>query len=84
MQELRETRVRLNGQDTILLDAISVISSVSGGSFTSAYYGLYGERLFEDFEERCLRRDVEGALLRGFLNPLRRFSSRGRTDMAVA
>jgi NTE family protein len=84
MQELRETRVRLNGQDKTLLDAISVISSVSGGSFTSAYYGLYGERLFVDFEERFLRRDVEGALLRGLLNPLRWFSSRGRTEMAVA
>jgi NTE family protein len=84
MQELRDTRVRLNGQDKTLLDAISVISSVSGGSFTSAYYGLYGERLFVDFEERFLRRDVESALLRGLLNPLRWFSSQGRTEMAVA
>jgi len=57
---------------------------VSGGSFTSAYYGLYGDRLFVDFEERFLRRDVEGALIRGFLNPLRWFSSHGRTEMAVA
>jgi NTE family protein len=84
MQELRDTRVRLNGQDRTLLDVISVISSVSGGSFTSAYYGLYGERLFVDFEERFLRRDIDAALLRGFLNPLRWFSSHGRTEMAVA
>ena len=84
MQELRATRVRLNGREQSLLDSISVISSVSGGSFTSAYYGLYGDRLFVDFEERFLRRDVEGALLRGLLNPLRWFSSRGRTEMAVA
>jgi NTE family protein len=83
MQELRDTRVRLNGRDERLLDSISAISSVSGGSFTSAYYGLYGDRLFVDFEERFLRRDVEGALLRGLLNPLRWFSSRGRTEMAV-
>jgi NTE family protein len=84
MQELRDTRVELNGREQRLLDAISAISSVSGGSFTSAYYGLYGDRLFVDFEERFLRRDVEGALLRGLLNPLRWFSSRGRTEMAVA
>ncbi len=84
MQELRATEVVLNGKPQSLLDAISVISSVSGGSFTSAYYGLYGDRLFVDFEQRFLRRDVEGALLRGLLDPLRWFSSHGRTEMAVA
>jgi NTE family protein len=84
MQELRDTRVQLNGRETSLLDAISFMSSVSGGSFTSAYYGLYGDRLFADFEERFLRRDIEGALLRGFFDPLRWFSSHGRTEMAVA
>jgi NTE family protein len=84
LQELRDTRVLLGGREVRLLDAISVISSVSGGSFTSAYYGLYGDRIFVDYEERFLRQDVEGALLRGLLNPLRWFSSRGRTDMAVA
>jgi NTE family protein len=84
MQELRDTRVLLNGKEQSLLDAISVISSVSGGSFTSAYYGLYGDRLFVDFEQRFLRSNVEGALLRGLFNPLEWFSPHGRTDMAVA
>jgi NTE family protein len=81
-QELRDTQVRLDGRDMRLLDAVSLISSVSGGSFTSAYYGLYGDRVFADFEQRFLRRDVEGALVRGLLDPLRWFSSRGRTEMA--
>ena len=81
--ELRDTRVVIDGKERRLLDAIGLISSVSGGSFTSAYYGLYGDRIFQDFEERFLRRDVEGALVRGLLNPARWFSSRGRTDMAV-
>ena len=40
--------------------------------------------LFIVFEQRFLRRDVEGALLRGLLDPLRWFSSHGRTEMAVA
>ena len=84
MQELRDTRVRLNGKEQSLLDSISAISSVSGGSFTSAYYGLHGDRLFVDFEERFLRRDVEGALLRGLFNPLQWFSSYDRTEVAVA
>jgi len=84
MLELRDTRVSLEGRSVSLLDAISVISSVSGGSFTSAYYGLYGDRLFFDYEERFLHSNVEGALLRGLVNPLRWFSSRGRTEMAVS
>ncbi len=81
--ELRDTQVRIDGRDKRLLDAIGLISSVSGGSFTSAYYGLYGERVFQDFEQRFLRRDIEGALLRGLFDPLRWFSGRGRTEMAV-
>lgn len=81
--ELRDTRVRIDGEDKRMLDVVGLISSVSGGSFTSAYYGLYGDRVFVDFEERFLRRDIEGALVRGLLDPLRWFSSRGRTEMAV-
>jgi NTE family protein len=84
MLELRATQVRIEGRERSLLDAISAISSVSGGSFTSTYYGLYGDRLFVDFEERFLRRDVEAALLRSLFNPLQWFSSRDRTEQAVA
>ena len=84
MQELRDTRVRLQGTERSLLEAVNVISSVSGGSFTSAYYGLYGNRLFEDFEARFLRRNIEGALLRSLFNPLQWFSSHDRTETAVS
>ena len=84
MQELRDTRVVLNGQERSLLEAVNVISSVSGGSFTSAYYGLYGQRLFDDFESRFLRRNIEGALLRSLFNPLQWFSSHDRTETAVS
>lgn len=83
MQELRDTKVVIDGQPTRLLDEIDVISSVSGGSFTAAYYGLYGDRLFEDFEDVFLRRDVEGQLIKGLLNPAEWFSQAGRTEMAV-
>jgi NTE family protein len=84
MQELRDTRIQLNGSERSLLESINVISSVSGGSFTSAYYGLYGERLFKDFEARFLRRNIEGALLRSLFNPLQWFSSHDRTETAVS
>jgi NTE family protein len=83
MLELRDTMVVIDGQQRRLLDEVDLISSVSGGSFTSAYYGLFGDRIFEDFEEVFLRRNVQGTLLRALFNPLRWFSSAGRTEMAV-
>ena len=83
LKELRDTPV-VSGQGTIrLLDEVHTISSVSGGSFTSAYYGLHGDGIFDDYEEVFLRKNVEGALIRRVLNPLRWFGSTGRTEMAV-
>ncbi len=69
LQELRDTPVTVRGESKRLLDEVDVISSVSGGSFTSAYYGLFGDRIFEDFEERFLRRNVQGRLLLELLRP---------------
>lgn len=54
----------------VLLDEVDVISSVSGGSFTAAYFALNGAAALLRFEERFLRRDVQGELLRAALfNP---------------
>lgn len=83
LEELRDTTVMIDGQPRRLLDEVDTISSVSGGSFTSAYYGLYGERTFEDFKAVFLTQDIEHELVLGVLNPLRWFSSEGRTEMAV-
>ena len=83
LQELRDTPTLIDGRRRRVLDEIDVISSVSGGSFTSAYYGLHGDRIFEDFEELFLKRNVQRDLLKGLFNPLRWFSSTGRTEMAV-
>lgn len=47
-----------DGQPFTLLEKVNAISSVSGGSFTSAYYGLHGEEIFDTFEERFLYKDV--------------------------
>jgi len=69
LEELRDTEIDVDGAPRRLLDEVDVISSVSGGSFTSAYYGLYGDRLFEDFEERFLKRNVERDLLLRMFNP---------------
>jgi NTE family protein len=83
LEELRDTTVMIDGQPRRLLDEVDTISSVSGGSFTSAYYGLYGERTFDDFKADFLTQDIEHELVLGLFNPLRWFGSEGRTEMAV-
>jgi len=69
-----------------MLNQISAITAVSGGSFTAAYYGLHGEGIFKDFRERCLLKDIQGDLLQKLFNPFnwpRLSSSRfGRSDLA--
>ncbi len=58
-----------NGTKVRLLDAVDVITGVSGGSFTALAYGLYGDNLFTDYEERFLKRNVQGELLARSFNP---------------
>lgn len=62
LSKLQEIRMGRNDGALRLLDEVDVISSVSGGSFTSAYYGLFGERIFKDYKERFLYRDLQGEL----------------------
>ena len=49
LEGLADTTIVVNGKKRRLLDELDAISSVSGGSFTAAYYGLFGDRIFEDF-----------------------------------
>ncbi len=70
LKELSETYIGEEDQKRALSKEIDVISAVSGGSFTAAYYGLYGDRIFEDYEQVFLRRDVQGELTSQVLNPL--------------
>ena len=83
LEAMRDTSVELDGQSRRLLDEIDAISSVSGGSFTSAYFGLHGDGIFPDFESNFLNSDVSGELVHGLLEPEFWFSTGGRTDMAV-
>lgn len=76
-----------NKEKRTLLQEVDVISSVSGGSFTAAYYGLYGDQIFKDFKERFLTRNVQrGLLTRVLFNPynwFRLWSSKfGKSDLA--
>ncbi len=87
LKELADTEIKTAKGARPLLHEVDAISSVSGGSFTSAYYGLYGEKIFTDFEGRFLRKDVEGVLLWKLFNPynwVRLLSNAyGRADLAA-
>jgi NTE family protein len=62
LEALRDTRVVVGGKQETLLEEVDYISAVSGGSAVAAYYGLYRDRLFHDFGDRFLYRDVQGEL----------------------
>ena len=79
LQELAETPVVIEGRERRLLDEVDLISSVSGGSFTSAYYGLFGDQIFRDFEPVFLRKNVQARLAFEVLRP-RNWLGRLRTD----
>jgi len=83
LEAMRDTTVNLDGESQRLLDEIDVISSVSGGSFTAAYYGLHGDKTFTDFEKDFLRSDVSGELMYGLVDPELWVSTGGRTEMAI-
>jgi NTE family protein len=70
LEGLRDTQVVIDGKPMRLLDEVDTLSGVSGGSFPAVYYGLFGDRIFDDFEERFLRKNVQGVLVRQVLNPL--------------
>ncbi|WP_051148480.1 patatin-like phospholipase family protein [Desulfospira joergensenii] len=85
MEKLNSTPIR-NGSST-LLNEVDVISSVSGGSFTSAYYGLFGGHIFTDFKDKFLYRDIQGELLGKLVNPVNWFRlmspNFNRIDLAI-
>lgn len=68
LRALREDTLGENGPP--LLDEVDVISSVSGGSFTAAFYALHGPKTFDAFEDRFLYVDIEGRLKRLLFNPV--------------
>jgi NTE family protein len=88
LEELKKTEVVIDGKRRRLLDEVDGISSVSGGSFTAGYYGLFGDRIFEDFEGKFLKKSIQGALTRRtFLNPINWFrlpsDTFDRSDLAA-
>ena len=87
LEELRGTQIVIDGQRRRLIDEVDIITGVSGGSFTALAYALHGERLFSEYEQRFLKRDVEGALVKRALNPFNWWKfvggSAGRSELAA-
>ena len=83
LSELNETFADPLNPDKSLLDDVAIISAVSGGSFTAAYYGLHGKGIFDQFETRFLKKNVERALVKNVLNPIHWFGRKGRTEYAI-
>ena len=89
MEKLRNTTIQWEGRERRLLDEVDVISSVSGGSFTAAYYGLFRDELFdpESFEKVFLYRNIQGELIASLFNPINWFRlaspTFGRIELAA-
>ena len=70
LEYLRRTEmVTAQGKTIRLLDVVDVITGVSGGSFTALAYGLYGDQLFDDYEQRFLKRNVQGEIVSRVFSP---------------
>jgi NTE family protein len=66
LQALQATEI---GPGRTMLDEVDVISSVSGGSFTAAYLGLYPDTFFQQFPDAVLYRKLETGLIWQFVKP---------------
>lgn len=86
LKELAQTRLP-GSPPRRLLDDVEAVGAVSGGSFTAAYYCLYHDRIFKDYESRFLKKNVERGLVLRVLNPIAwpRLMSPyyGRSDLAA-
>ena len=70
LEALRDIQVTTpDGERHSLLDEIDLISAVSGGAFTAAYYALHGHETFESYAPRFLNHDTEKDLWNKVLAP---------------
>jgi NTE family protein len=71
LEALRDIQVTTpDGEQHSLLDEIDLISAVSGGAFTAAYYAMHGHETFESYASRFLNHDTEKDLWQKVLAPV--------------
>jgi NTE family protein len=62
LEELARAQIEWRGQRKRLLDEVDMLYGVSGGSITAAYWAMNGDRIFSEFEQRFLARDLQSQL----------------------
>lgn len=71
LQELKATEFDWDGRSTTLLDELTLVSGVSGGSVLAAHYAAFGDETLTRFEPDFLLTDFEGGLISYAFSPLR-------------
>jgi NTE family protein len=69
LKGMREASIPLPGGNRPLLSELDGISGVSGGSFTAAYYGLYRDKMFGQYEKDFLYSDTNSYIFGIYLLP---------------
>ena len=69
LKGMRQVSVPFTDGPQPLLRVVDAIAGVSGGSFPAAYYGLYRDRTFGNFEQDFLYRDTESYIWGIYLLP---------------
>jgi NTE family protein len=82
LRELSRTQIASEGHRSPLIDQVDLVSAVSGGSVTAAYFALKGSGVLADFREKFLTQDVEASLRTSAVSPMNllRLSSGGVND----
>ncbi len=69
LKGMRDLMVPTRSGPRPLLDQVDAISGVSGGSFPAAYYGLYRDKMFAQFENDFLYDDTNSYIFGIYLLP---------------
>lgn len=69
LKELKDTKFKQDGQSTNLLDELTLISGVSGGSILAAHFVAFGPASLDRFEDDFLLSDFQQSLWGWMLSP---------------
>ena len=69
LKGMRDVMVPAPAGSRPLLEEVAAISGVSGGSFTAAYYGLYRDKMFGQYEKDFLYSDTNAFIYGVYLLP---------------
>jgi len=73
LQELKATPCCWNDKSSNVLDAVDLVSGVSGGSIVAAYFAAFGSPGLDGFETDFLRQDFQDGLVSQMLRPANLF-----------